>query len=1739
VIIRHNLPGLIAEKGYSKNVNKLSTHLERISTGLRINKAADDAAGLAIAEKLRSQINGFQQALRNAQDGISLIQTADGALQESHAILQKMRELSVQAANDTLTSNDRAAIQKEIDQLKSGLNEIADHTEFNNRKLLDGSASLTVTTSSDAVYLASGVLPVSGFSDNSLSFRSSGDLRIDSVISGGQNQIQGSHVYTQINGTRSELTLSPEDHTPYSGLERLETKGLDEGVYQIESRESPFGGVRYVGADGQSASNPLHALGVSGMDITPSPNLVPVGEYTVTPASELPFMAIFQDSEITRHDLIRGVQPSGRPDIDVTMDIAVMQTSVSAETETAWTDIGGSGGGSVIEGHPAGPHFTANITYQTEIDFDTNLYTHFKVTDTEPRELLASDILATSSYVSAADSEIEMELTFKSEATARVDMELGFRSEPADQVQMALSYRSEPAARMAMTLDFRAEAADQLDLSLSYRSAADAEIDMTLDYRSETGDQIGLDLSYQTMVGSKISTTATYYSKAAETASFQTTYTLPAGYSVTIEEAGAPPTVLGTANIGGLDLLEAQAQLSADFVGQDITFGIDTAGETRRLTVTNNRAASVTITDSAANELGISAALGTDPSDNHVEGTYRDHQLTTVIALGNRTIEEIAAVLDTGLGLKGLDFTAFDNGDGTRRIAIENSGSYRVSIVDDLSTDSVEGELGLNGYASLPGGGVWNSATNLFHQHTFETTIGGLFLEGAGQLNETIQNQINSQNVSGAQLSGINVSTTGGSLERLAVSNGSIYRLSFSEMAGDAWTELTMPTGLQERGGLGNSNQVYHHHTVTIDVGDRDLEGIQTQLQTGLNVALAADGLSNPSSDTFSLENGSLGGLDRILALNTGTSATGYRMTLTDQSGHTAAQLALNTEIPRATDYPAANQVYRQYTVTVPLGDRNLEQLRASLQTSLETALASDDIADAASDMFLRNVVSPGLERIQVRNSGTADTGYRVNLSDHGSSQLASQLHLDATIDREQTANALAVYHEAAQTVNIGGQDLPGIAAQVQTTLDTLLNGDGIAEPHPSIALETGVAGKDRILIHNSGINLSSYDIGISDHAGVSANLLGIDTAVHSGEDLLTANQVYRNETVTVEVGDRNLEEIRSQLQSELETLLSNDDIAPNPNTGNTFLRNSLSAGLERIQISNAGIGNTHYAISIADDTGTVASQLGMVATVVPSNSQNANSVYHDAVRAVNIGNRSLSQISSRLQSALQGFLGLDGIANTNTSDVFSLEIGAPGLDRLQINNSGTSDTSYDIGIIDATGDTAALLGIDTNVVRGTAALGTNEVYQGHILTLDVGNQSLEEIRQTLQAGLDGLLVLDGIAPNTNTGQTFQMETLSPGLNRLRIQNSGLGNTSYAISISDETGNLAQQLNLNQAVFPAVDGVSNAVYHEYRQNIAVGSLDLEELRGHLQQTLHTVLSADELTDSNTSDTFLREPVTAGRDRLSIDNAGNGNTSYEISLSDVTGLVAQQLGIDTVVTRESSHQGTDRDYGYPWGTVVPAGANIENAFSEIDAHLLFSTDWIDQPDYQGQNLGKFTIRNVGGDPEMRRVTLHGDGATQLLGGETVLRASEESQSREWVARDRVKIETHYEGVKNSGEEVAGTRTDWWWEGVDGSLNPLVGDPNSGFSSLTMPDNDETHAEWSVGDTWTLFTVARGDENHAQLDFNLVDSLSGSDYGFGGGGTRGGGRYRFNAGVLEDQSMAILQSVRADAGIQESV
>jgi len=141
--INSNIEALNAHRNLLRTSRALARSMERLSSGLRINRASDDAAGLAISEKLHGQIRGLNQAIRNAQDGISLIQTAEGALQETHSILQRMRELAVQAANDTLTETDRTAIQEEIDALVAEIDRIANATEFNTKKLLDGSVAGT------------------------------------------------------------------------------------------------------------------------------------------------------------------------------------------------------------------------------------------------------------------------------------------------------------------------------------------------------------------------------------------------------------------------------------------------------------------------------------------------------------------------------------------------------------------------------------------------------------------------------------------------------------------------------------------------------------------------------------------------------------------------------------------------------------------------------------------------------------------------------------------------------------------------------------------------------------------------------------------------------------------------------------------------------------------------------------------------------------------------------------------------------------------------------------------------------------------------------------------------------------------------------------------------------------------------------------------------------------------------------------------------------------------------------------------------------------------------------------------------------------------------------------------------------------------------------------------------------------------------------------------------------------
>ena len=189
MVVQHNISAQNANEAMRKNVAGLKKSTEKLSTGYSINRAADNAAGLAISEKMRSQIRGLSQATNNANDAISLIQTAEGGLQESEDILQRMRELSVQSANGTYTDEDREQIQYEVDALKDEVDRIAQATEFNEMKLLDGSLDGSVGSKTEYGPRYGGYLSVKD-TDNALSTNKT---------------LEGSTITSNINGIKIEL----------------------------------------------------------------------------------------------------------------------------------------------------------------------------------------------------------------------------------------------------------------------------------------------------------------------------------------------------------------------------------------------------------------------------------------------------------------------------------------------------------------------------------------------------------------------------------------------------------------------------------------------------------------------------------------------------------------------------------------------------------------------------------------------------------------------------------------------------------------------------------------------------------------------------------------------------------------------------------------------------------------------------------------------------------------------------------------------------------------------------------------------------------------------------------------------------------------------------------------------------------------------------------------------------------------------------------------------------------------------------------------------------------------------------------------------------------------------------------------------------------------------------------------------------------------------------------------------
>ncbi|WEA45442.1 flagellin [Priestia aryabhattai] len=229
--INHNIAALNTYRQFNNANNAQSKSMEKLSSGLRINSAADDAAGLAISEKMRGQIRGLDQSSKNAQDGISLIQTAEGALNETHDILQRMRELAVQSSNDTNTDADRKEIQKEISQLKDETNRISNDTEFNTKKLLNGSVGNAANIASGATM---DLKPVK-VTDSGLAT----DTYTATLTAAGTIEAD---VKTNTTGIDASSDFDFADTSKVSGLElgdyKLITKDAASGAFDFELQDS-------------------------------------------------------------------------------------------------------------------------------------------------------------------------------------------------------------------------------------------------------------------------------------------------------------------------------------------------------------------------------------------------------------------------------------------------------------------------------------------------------------------------------------------------------------------------------------------------------------------------------------------------------------------------------------------------------------------------------------------------------------------------------------------------------------------------------------------------------------------------------------------------------------------------------------------------------------------------------------------------------------------------------------------------------------------------------------------------------------------------------------------------------------------------------------------------------------------------------------------------------------------------------------------------------------------------------------------------------------------------------------------------------------------------------------------------------------------------------------------------------------------------------------------------------------
>jgi flagellin-like hook-associated protein FlgL len=410
----------VAYNAATRSAKQLEKASQRLSTGLRVNSAADDAAGLAISEKMTAQIRGLDQASRNAQDGMSLLQTAEGALNEIHSMLQRMRELSIQAANGTLTAEDRDYIQLEINELTRQITDIANQTQFNKKKLLNGDSSILWSTSmSDIRVLVGGTLLKKDIFGQTINTEGNYKITFETVQAGSE-QVQKSNILYLKHGTLDTNTTI----NAASGINNFGALNMVEGVWRVDTRTEPFGGVTYWHGNAVSDKGDVGAeLITNGIS-----NLAP-GEYYIRLSDNVPMMVDITDALAA--DTVDDVYMSSRgatSDFDAKFTVVNSIPLADSASDVYRNDISGTANNIIADGATVGTFdpTTDAIGMDTNNSNDLNVFTRYEVISTDSRDLITEDLeISSAAYTLSNPGTINVNLEYQalpgSEIEATVD----------------------------------------------------------------------------------------------------------------------------------------------------------------------------------------------------------------------------------------------------------------------------------------------------------------------------------------------------------------------------------------------------------------------------------------------------------------------------------------------------------------------------------------------------------------------------------------------------------------------------------------------------------------------------------------------------------------------------------------------------------------------------------------------------------------------------------------------------------------------------------------------------------------------------------------------------------------------------------------------------------------------------------------------------------------------------------------------------------------------------------------------------------------------------------------------------------------------------------------------------------------------------------------------------------------------------------------------------------------------